>query len=99
MSVGGGLSEVLEADGKIQLICDMVRTEVEARLRKKYDMFKAEIYKMQVVAGTKYLIKVHVGGDDHLHLSVTHKLPCDGGNCLLTDIHQDKSHHDPIEFF
>ncbi|XP_062235730.1 cystatin-B-like [Platichthys flesus] len=99
MSVGGGLSEVLEADGKIQLVCDMVRTEVEARLRKKYDMFKAETYKTQVVAGTKYLIKVHVGGEDHLHLSVTLKLPCDDGKCVLTNIHQDKKHHDPIENF
>ncbi|XP_062235678.1 cystatin-B-like [Platichthys flesus] len=99
MSVGGGLSEVLEADGKIQLICDMVRTEVEARLRKKYDMFKAETYKTQVVAGTKYFIKVHVGGDDHLHLAVSQKLPCDGGNCLLTNIREGKSHHDRIEHF
>ena len=35
-----------------------MRTEVEARLRKKYDMFKAETYKTQVVAGTNYFIKV-----------------------------------------
>ncbi|XP_062235731.1 cystatin-B-like [Platichthys flesus] len=99
MSVGGGLSEVFEADGKVELICDMVWNEVEARLRKKYDMFKPKTYRTQDVAGTKYFIKVHVGGEDHLHLSVTLKLPCDGGNCVLTNIHEGKTHHDPIEHF
>ncbi|XP_053268972.1 cystatin-B [Pleuronectes platessa] len=99
MSLGGELSEVFGADGKVESICDKVRNEVEARLRKKYDMFKPDNYKTQVVTGTNYFIKVHVGGDEHLHLAVSQKLPCDGGNCLLTNIREGKSCHDPIEQF
>ncbi|XP_060940489.1 cystatin-B-like [Limanda limanda] len=97
MSRPGGLSEVFEADGKVEFICDLMRTEVEARTGKKYDMFKAEMYKTHVVVGTNYFIKVYVGGDDHVHLSVYQKLPCDGGTLELTEIQQGKSHHDPIE--
>ncbi|XP_045924137.1 cystatin-B-like [Micropterus dolomieu] len=95
----GGTSPPAEADEKIQKICDIVKLHAEQKAGKTYDVFTAKSYSTQVVAGRNYFIKVHVGGDDHVHLRVYEKLPCYGGEILLSDMQQSKSHHDPIEYF
>ncbi|XP_038584339.1 cystatin-B-like [Micropterus salmoides] len=95
----GGTSPPAEADEKIQKICDIVKPHAEQKAGKTYDVFTAKSYSTQVVSGRNYFIKVHVGGDDHVHLRVYEKLPCNGGEIALSDMQQSKSHHDPIEYF
>ncbi|XP_020501568.2 cystatin 14a, tandem duplicate 2 [Labrus bergylta] len=95
----GGTAPPLEADDTIQKLVDGVKDNVEAKTGKKYDVFSAKTYTSQVVAGTNFFIKVHVGGDDHVHLFIHKKLPCHGGETSLEKLQESKSLHDPIGHF
>ncbi|CAI5673166.1 cystatin-B [Oreochromis niloticus] len=94
----GGFSKVKDADEEIQTICDEVKCQVEEKRNEAYAVFKAVQYKSQVVQGINYDIKVHVGGSSYLHLRVWKKLPCYGGEAVVTGVedHHDK---DPIQPF
>ena len=52
--------------------------------------------KFQVVAGTNYFVKVHVGDNKHVHLRIYQDLQ---QNVSLHSHQTDKSHEDEIEYF
>ncbi|XP_070842512.1 cystatin-B-like [Chaetodon trifascialis] len=95
----GGFGETKEATEEIQRMCDQVKPEVEKRTNKKYVEFKAVKYRLQIVAGQNFLIKVHVGGVDYIHLLVFRALECDGGRVELTGLQEHKTKDDPLEPF
>ncbi|XP_027129773.1 stefin-C isoform X1 [Larimichthys crocea] len=92
----GGWSETKDATKEIQSICDEVKCQVKEKTNKKYGIYKAVKYRSQLVAGMNYLIKVHVGCDDYLHIRVLEGFRCDGIDYVLTCV--EECHHicDPL---
>ncbi|XP_055013129.1 uncharacterized protein LOC110159253 isoform X2 [Boleophthalmus pectinirostris] len=71
----GGIGESQPADPEVQAICNSVKRDVEKKRGEKYETFEAISYRTQVVAGTNYTVKVHIGQNKHLELVVFVGLP------------------------
>ncbi|KAI4888017.1 hypothetical protein NFI96_034682 [Prochilodus magdalenae] len=95
----GGTTEAKDANDEVQKICDEMKPHAEEKAGKTFEVFTAKTYKTQLVAGTNYFIKVHVGGDDYVHLRVYKMLPHAGEKLELHGVQTSKAHHDPIEYF
>ncbi|KAK2870049.1 hypothetical protein QQF64_021996 [Cirrhinus molitorella] len=95
----GGISEAKDANEEVQKICDEMKSHAENKAGRTFDVFIAKSYKTQLVAGTNYFVKVHVGGDEYIHLRIYQTLPCYGETLELSSIQASKAHHDPIEYF
>ncbi|MEE6518830.1 hypothetical protein FKM82_030066 [Ascaphus truei] len=99
MPLCGGLASAKPASPEVQAICDSVKVEVEQKSGKNCSTFTAIEYKTQVVAGTNYFIKIHVGGEEYLHVRVYQTLPHAGATLTLSDCQIDKNKHDELTYF
>ncbi|EDO38753.1 predicted protein [Nematostella vectensis] len=95
----GAASVVQEANEEIQAICDQMKVHVEAKCGRKFGSFEATHFRSQVVAGTNYFIKVHVGNGSYLHLRVFQTLPFAGQNLELVAMLMDKTEDDELNYF
>ncbi|XP_071899712.1 cystatin-A-like [Anas platyrhynchos] len=97
----GGLSETQPATPEVQHIADQVKPEFERREHKRYDTFRAIVYRTQVVAGINYFIKVQISNSDtgYVHLRVFQALPQENQGPSLERYETGKTRDDPLEYF
>ncbi|XP_035859404.1 cystatin-A1-like isoform X1 [Sander lucioperca] len=95
----GGYGPIRVANKETQEICHQVKTHVEKKTGVNYVEYKAVESRFQVVAGINYLIKVHVGGDDYIHLIIFRGLPCYGGKVSLTKVKDHQTKDSPLQPF
>ncbi|XP_069801084.1 cystatin-B-like isoform X2 [Dendropsophus ebraccatus] len=99
MPLCGGLGGVKPATDAVQALCEQVKPTVEEKHGKKYTTFVATEYKTQLVAGTNYFVKVHVGDEEYLHLRMYKTLPHDGEKLSLTAVQAGKTKQEEIVHF
>ncbi|KAJ7401255.1 Cystatin-B [Pitangus sulphuratus] len=95
----GGPSAVCPATDETQQIVQEVKSQLEEKEGKTFDVFTAVEFKTQVVAGTNYFIKVHVGNDEFMHLRVFKSLPHENKPLSLHSYQSSKAKHDELAYF
>ncbi|XP_028425653.1 cystatin-A1-like [Perca flavescens] len=96
----GGWFEAQDATEETQKICDQVKHQVEEKTGKNYVEYKAIEYRNQLENGETFLIKVHVGGTDYIHLKVhqiiifVREVP--STKVFLQGVEQHKTKDDPL---
>ncbi|XP_037244867.1 cystatin-B-like [Falco rusticolus] len=95
----GGASAARPATQETQQMADEVKPQLEEKEGKTFDVFTAVEFKTQVVAGTNYFIKVHVGNDEFMHLRVFRSLPHENKPLSLHSYQSSKTRHDDLAYF
>ncbi|NXM36874.1 CYTB protein, partial [Oxyruncus cristatus] len=76
-----------------------VKSQLEEKEGKTFDVFTAVEFRTQLVAGTNYFIKVHVGNDEFMHLRVFKSLPHENKPLSLHSYQGSKAKHDELAYF
>ncbi|XP_039663718.1 cystatin-B-like [Perca fluviatilis] len=99
----GAYGAITDATKETQDLCDQVKSNVENKTTKKYQEYKAVKYRNhfvgRLVTGTIYLIKVHVGGDDYIHLIIFQHLLPNTGKVSLTNVKSPQTKDSPLQPF
>jgi len=99
MPLCGGTGDVKPANEEVQLLCDQQRKKVESKAGKEFTEFVAVAYVTQVVAGTNFFVKVHIGNEEFAHLRIFRPLPHVNEMPSLHDYQLPKTREDPITHF
>ncbi|KAG8224864.1 hypothetical protein J437_LFUL006457 [Ladona fulva] len=92
----GGISAVKEATAEVQEIVETVKRAAEEKLGRSFTEFSVKNYKSQVVAGTNYFVKVHIGMEKYIHLRIYKNLQKE---ITLHGVQDEKSELDEISYF
>ncbi|XP_037690219.1 cystatin-B [Choloepus didactylus] len=87
------------ATAETQHIAEQVKSQLEEKENKKFPVFDAVEFKSQVVAGTNFFIKVHIGDNHFVHLRVFRSLPHENKPLSLSDYQINKAKDDELTYF
>lgn len=65
-------------------------------MNKNLDTFEPLKVKTQVVAGTNYLVKIHIGNGEHVHSKIFKPLPHTGSPAEVTEVTAGKTLQDEL---
>ena len=66
------------ADQEVKDKVLQMKANAETEAGRAFELFEAVCYRTQVVAGTNYMVKVRVGGDEFIHVKIYETLPYAG---------------------
>ena len=92
----GGFDDVSECTEDIIILANNMKEQVENTLGETFDIFEPILYTSQVVAGTNYNIKVHVGEQRFIHIKIYVPLPVYNAANQLLECESDKTLFDPL---
>lgn len=95
----GGASEAKPADDETHQICAAVKGELEGKVGKTFPEYTALLVRKQVVAGTNFFVKIHVGSGDHVHARIFRPLPHQGNEPSVHSHQTGKTADDALEYF
>lgn len=95
----GGTSASKPATDEIQELCNTLRNALEGKAGKKFIEFKAIEFQTQVVAGTNYFVKIHIGSEEYVHARIFRPLPCHGTEPELHSVLVSKTKEDELKYF
>jgi cystatin-A/B len=95
----GGTSQTKPACDEILALCVTLREELENKAGKKFTEFSAIEYQSQVVAGTNYFVKIHIGNEEYIHARIFKPLSCNGTTPEVHGVQMSKSKADAITYF
>ncbi|XP_013917518.1 PREDICTED: cystatin-A [Thamnophis sirtalis] len=95
----GGLSEPKAATAETQQITQEIKSQLEEKESRNFNIFDAVLYKAQMVAGVNYFIKIHVGNEEYYHVRVYKRLPHENKPIELTNYQSKKEKHDDLTYF
>ena len=92
----GGFGDVKEADEDIITLANNMKEKVEETLGETFDVYEPILYTSQVVAGTNYNIKVHVGDEKYVHIKIYVPLPTSNKVNELLECESNMTLFDPL---
>jgi len=95
----GGLSENGQVNGETVEICNAVRADVEGKANSAFSEYTPVAVRTQVVAGTNFFVKIHVGSGDHVHVRIFRPLPHTNAGPEVHGVQTGKTADDALEYF
>ena len=92
----GGVGNLKPSNAETQALVDKHKSDIETKLDTKFESFKLVGYSTQVVAGTNYWMKIHTGGENHVHAKIYKGLPHTGGETSVSEAINGKTANCPF---